>query len=660
MLSRPLLSAKTKLLLGAACLLTCIFLPSSKPGHNPSSQVVLELKQIYLADVATLQQTSALLAEVLYSQARVTSSQAQLQELFYQVKQAYKRIEYLVEYLDPELAKNINGAPIPKVVVEQGAYQFLQQEPMVYRTFPPQGLQVLEELLFADEISSEQLQEATTLAYALQEQAGLLASSLQTQTLASRQLLESLREQILRLITMGITGFDAPAGGRELEWAATSLQPVLDAVKLYSFEPGTQAYSEAKQAIYYLEHALLYLEQSPDFDSFNRLHFIRAYADPAYASLTALQHSLLGQPGGFAVKPVSNTAFSLFSTDFLQSAFYAKQDQGMQNQALQELGKALFFDPVLSANGERACASCHIPSKAFTDGKARSTAFNFKEHVKRNAPSLVNSVFSTAYFWDGRSHYLQDQVSEVVLQPDEMHGSYKEAVQRIQESKEYRYLFKKAFPRPAEAKISTNTINRAIAAYVQSLVALNSPFDRYMRKETELLDAAAIRGFNLFMGKAACGTCHFAPVFNGTVPPKFLESEFEVLGVTASADFNTPVLDQDLGRGGIIASEAYMHSFKTPTVRNVALTGPYMHNGAFATLEEVIEFYDRGGGAGLGLDVPNQTLPGNKLHLSPAEKQDLIAFMHSLSDTTTIFTAPARLPAMPAEKWKNRPVGGRY
>jgi cytochrome c peroxidase len=409
-----------------------------------------------------------------------------------------------------------------------------------------------------------------------------------------------------------------------------------------------------------LERALSYLQAHPDFDTFDRLHFIRELADPAYAALTALQHRLA--PGTAPqARPVNDRAGSLFGRDFLQPAFYAKQDQGTQHPALVELGKLLFFDPLLSANNQRSCASCHAPAKAFADGQARSVAFDRRGVVLRNSPTLLNAVFSESYFWDSRAQYLQDQVPAVLLKADELHGSYEDVVGKLAGSPEYGQLFRRAFSRAEEKSISVNTINRAVAAYVQSLVALDSPFDRYMRRETAVLDPAAGRGFNLFMGKAACGTCHFAPVFNGTVPPRYLESESEVLGVPSTPDLAHPHLDDDPGRAGIIPAEAWRHSFKTPTVRNAVLTAPYMHNGVFATLDEVLEFYNRGGGAGLGLEVPNQTLPDSPLELTAPEKADLVAFMHALTDSTFAASAPRRLPRFPEKTGlNNRPVGGTY
>jgi cytochrome c peroxidase len=168
---------------------------------------------------------------------------------------------------------------------------------------------------------------------------------------------------------------------------------------------------------------------------------------------------------------------------------------------------------------------------------------------------------------------------------------------------------------------------------VRSLRPLDSPWDRFMRGEAAALSAEARHGFNVFMGKAKCATCHFPPLFNGTVPPRFLESDLEVLGVPAEAPPARAALDADPGRMAVDRSPLSRGAFRTPTVRNAALTAPYMHNGVFATLEEVVEFYDEGGGAGRGLAVPNQTLPSDTLQLTGAEEEALVAFIRSLTDT---------------------------
>jgi len=167
-----------------------------------------------------------------------------------------------------------------------------------------------------------------------------------------------------------------------------------------------------------------------------------------------------------------------------------------------------------------------------------------------------------------------------------------------------------------------------IAAYIRSLQQMSTPFDRYMKGDTAALSAWAVKGFNLFMGKAKCGTCHFMPLFNGAVPPYFDKIESEVLGVPLSKD--QAVVDTDSGAYNIYRIGYQMYSFKTPTVRTSTQTAPYMHNGIYQTLDEVIDFYDHGGGAGLGIELEFQTLPSDSLHLTAEEKQQIKAFLEVL------------------------------
>ena len=181
-------------------------------------------------------------------------------------------------------------------------------------------------------------------------------------------------------------------------------------------------------------------------------------------------------------------------------------------------------------------------------------------------------------------------------------------------------------------QITNMNVRNAIATYIRSLAPFDSKFDRNMNDLEDTMTTEEINGFNLFMGKAACATCHFPPAFNGTVPPKYMETEFENLGVPKNASFDNPVLDDDLGQFFPYEVNEKKHFFKTSTVRNVELTGPYMHNGVYETLEEVVQFYNVGGGQGMGLDVPLQTLPSDSLNLTDIESKAIIAFMKTLTD----------------------------
>ena len=292
------------------------------------------------------------------------------------------------------------------------------------------------------------------------------------------------------------------------------------------------------------------------------------------------------------------------------------------------LGAVLFEDPSLSGNGMRSCRSCHQPEKAFSDGLIKNTNISSRQTLTRDTPTLINAALQPFQFYDLRVRTLEDQSHAVVESAEEMHGSMKLSVQQLWENKKYRLLFSEAFPKPNRTGIDTFEVMNAIGSYIRSLVFLNSPFDDFMRGKPSAMSADAIQGFNLFMGKAKCATCHYLPLFNGSFPPRYMKMETEVIGVPGSLDKKG--IDEDLGRYAIVKAESLKHSFKIPTLRNISHTAPYMHNGVFSSLEQVVDFYNKGGGAGLGLKLDNQTLPMDSLGLTKNEQQDLIAFMKSL------------------------------
>ena len=305
-----------------------------------------------------------------------------------------------------------------------------------------------------------------------------------------------------------------------------------------------------------------------------------------------------------------------------------------------ELGRQLFHDPVLSGAGGRSCASCHQPRRAFTDGLAQSSRLTGGA-LPRNTPTVLNAALQAGQFYDLRAPNLENQAGDVIASRDEMHGSLAQAVGRLARQPRYQAAFRQAFATESESGllVSPVRIQNALAAYERSLSRLNSAFDRYARGEADaVLSPAAVRGFNLYAGRARCATCHFLPLTNGTVPPTFQDSEAEVLGVPAHP--GSPRLDPDPGRYALTKLAPLRNAFKTPTLRNVALTAPYMHNGQYQTLDQVLDFYNQGGGLGLGLAVDNQTLPPDKLHLTPRDLADLKAFMEALTDTASTPVQP--------------------
>lgn len=333
----------------------------------------------------------------------------------------------------------------------------------------------------------------------------------------------------------------------------------------------------------------------------------------------------LGIPVFTEKRLLSTSARTLTDSGAFDANYFINfEEQSMTSERI-ALGKMLFFNPILSNNSGRTCATCHQPDKAFTDGEPKSFALGFNGmRISRNAPTLLNASFQAAQFADSRVTFLEDQASDVIRNPQEMHGSLPDAVAALRNEPESRKLFEEAY----SDGVTESNLKNAIASYIRSLSSLDTRLDRHFRGDETLLTAEEKSGFNLFMGKAKCATCHFFPLFNGTVPPAYQETESEVLGTPATAEGKS--VDPDVGKFVLTKREPHRYAFKTPTVRHVALTAPYMHNGVFKTLEEVVDFYDQGGGNGLGFNLENQTLPFDKLNLTVSEKKALVAFMKIL------------------------------
>jgi len=383
-----------------------------------------------------------------------------------------------------------------------------------------------------------------------------------------------------------------------------------------------------------LNSAKDYLKHNTDFNAFNRMQFIAAYLNPVTQIIGEYK-----QAKGFEENksPMYYSTIKKNNTLFATGVFDVNKylDDNTTSADKIRLGQKLFFDKQLSRDNKRSCATCHQPGKAFTDGLPTSLAIDGHTSLPRNAPTLWNAALQRNLFLDNRSFSLEDQVMQVLNNADEMHGSAQKAAEKIVAQKEYYLLYSKAFPGADKSGADRNICN-AIACYERTLVALNSKFDKQMRGKA-VLNKNEVNGFNLFMGKAKCATCHFMPLFSGAKPPRYYYNESEVIAVPAkSRPGNNPRLDKDEGRFLITGLPVHKCAFKTPTLRNIALTAPYMHNGVFKTLDEVIEFYNNGGGNGLKIAPGNQTLPFGKLGLTRSEKRDVLEFLKTLTDTARV------------------------
>jgi len=543
---------------------------------------------------------------------------------FRDARVAYKHAEPLLMYYAPLRAAVISG---PRPEGDDDALDAPLRSASI-------GFQVIEAALFDGSLTRDSARKELVQMRRVLEEIRAIARS---NVVDRPSLVDAGRLQLTRTTVLGLAGMDTDPSGDAVVEAAASM----DAIRLLL--DATADSREARVDVdTLLRAAAAHLRSHPDFVSFDRLHFIVAYANPIGDALVGLQLSV-GEPPPGPRRVWRTSAGTPFAANAFDPSAFAPAHARQGTPALVSLGERLFFDPRLSGSGTRSCATCHVPAKMFTDGLARATPLPGQHASLRNTPSLINVAFEPLLFAEGRARSLETQIGVVLASKAEMGSSVDGVAIAIETDSAYRAAFAAALPDRQSVAITALEVRQVLAAYLRSLTALDSRFDRAVRGDTTALAANERHGFNLFMGKARCATCHFAPLFNGVVPPDYRSAEAEVIGVPASRDTLHPRLDADRGRANVELVPNNQSAFKVPGLRNVALTAPYMHNGVFATLEQVVDFYDRGGAAGLGIHLPSQTLAPTPLKLTSAEKKDLVAFLRALTDTTSL-----RRAAMPA------------
>ena len=524
----------------------------------------------------------------------------------------YKKAAVLLEYYYPNERRYINGPDLERV-----------EEDNPGKILMPHGFQVMEKMIFSDfntapyPLLEDELTRLQGILEAIQRQPNL------SYKFKKETVIDAVKAALIKLVAKGITGFDSPIALYSIPEASATLTGIQNILSAYESLPKISALINA---------AINNLQSNNHFATFDRLGFIARYTNPLYEQVVELaqdRRALLPQER----RPLNQYARSIFGKDLFDINFFSPNERYRVTENRINLGAALFYDTILSGGNKRSCASCHRPEQAFTDGLPKALSVDGKSTVDRNTPTLWNAALQTQYFYDSRVSTLENQLSIVVHSAKEMNGSIEESILELRKDEKYAAFFRKAYAGDKEP-VTAYTIANAVSSYVRSLVAFNSRFDQYIGNQKTRLSAAERSGFNLFAGKAKCATCHYLPLFNGLIPPEFTETESEVLGTPASLNTLPAMIDPDMGKYLFTNAMPHQHSFKTPTLRNIALTAPYMHNGVYQTLEEVLDFYNKGGGSGLQIAIKNQTLPTEKLGLTKKETQDIIAFLQTLTDTT--------------------------
>lgn len=517
-------------------------------------------------------------------------------------RREFKLIEPILSFVDKENYKSLNSPNLLRIHEEDATN---------IRISNPFGFQVIEELLHEEKLEETSLKDAVNITVNRLK----LIKANNKLYLKKHHVIWLLRDQIARVALVGITGFDSPVLEQSLAEAKNNYETILFVINTYKKEfVNNGLYTDFVNEIESTQRLL----ENESFEAFNRYEFIKKHG---HKQLELLAQTAKDWKVEFPLTMAfNNNITSLFSKETFNIDFFNDYHQ-LKNAMSKEkiaLGKKLFNDKNLSKKGDMSCATCHIQDKAFTDGLA-----TFPKQ-KRNTPTVSYAAYQQTFFHDGRAGSLEGQIVGVVENENEFHTDLKNLTKAVKNDSLYTKLFADSY-----GKITDFNIRNAMANYIRSLGDFNSKFDKNINDKENTLTTSEINGFNLFMGKAKCATCHFPPVFNGTVPPNFTETEVEVIGVP---NLSETAIDGDLGVYNIFKTVERKHFFKTSTVRNVAKTAPYMHNGVFKTLKQVVDFYNKGGGQGLGFSLSNQTLPSDELNLTEKEIDDLIAFMETLTD----------------------------
>jgi cytochrome c peroxidase len=342
-----------------------------------------------------------------------------------------------------------------------------------------------------------------------------------------------------------------------------------------------------------------------------------ASAGVGFAALLLVAH-WSGAPPAHAQQPPD--PLLALKAKFARPAFVPNPSGNPPTAAKVALGQRLFEDPELSSTGTIACRSCHDPKLAFTDGEPTGKGVTGKPLV-RHTPTLWNLAWSPLLFWDGRAASLEEQIRFPVEHPDEMGSTLENGVARLSRHDSYTQAFAQAFPQ--DPRITSDNIAKALAAYERTLVSPPTRFDKWIAGEAAALTPSEVNGFAIFTGKARCISCHSGFAFT--------DYGFYDIGLPS----------EDPGRGPIVGLPVATHAFKAPTLRELAWTAPYMHDGSLGTLDDVVRIYEMGG---ISRPTRAKDLP-DIINLTDQERTDLVAFLESLSSETP--------PQPSAEAWVN-------
>ncbi len=566
------------------------------------------------------------------------------------VREKMKVMDFWFRYFDPLSYKKING-PLP---VE---WEFEVLEPP--RKIEGSGLTLAELYLEEDKIAKDTL--INLISSAVRASNIFNANIFKDELKTYHHFFLCNRLYLLNLAAIYTTGFECPDTSKIIPELRKMLSDVRDIYAAFN-----TGFPETKLSGEYLsvyDNTVSFVNHEPsDFSKFDHFTFIKDFVNPLFKINQELINEYKVVSRNYSDRTLNNNSGSIFSKDLFSLQNTKGIFKGIKEDSIlteiERIGKLLFYDPIVSGNNKRSCFSCHKSDMYFTDTSV-TTALQFDNvnFLERNTPSLINVVFNQLIMLDGKHLTLQLQAKDVITNPIELGSKEKELIKKVMSCREYSDAFNNFLKYTTQEKnITIDHIASAVVLYFSKFSDYSSPFDEAMNNNTAV-DEHVKNGFNLFMSKAKCGTCHFIPQFNGVKPP-YISSEFEVIGTPE--DSALTALSSDPGRYSQNPVKETMNAFRTGSIRNAEHTKPYMHNGVFFSLEQVIDFYNAGGGAGRNLSVPNQTLSSDSLHLTDDEKSDLILFIKSLSEDIIFESLPDKLPESDVGELNRRKVGGEY
>jgi len=474
---------------------------------SPLTTPVQTIRAIYVADLIALDSATVALQRAIQHQMPTRI----IHKRFRQARLAYKRTEWLTEAFYPFSARQLNGPPVSEGEIDEG----------IGRQIDPQGFQVVEEALFPyNPIHNKEL---LNQLMSIRKTLYLLWRVGTSVPLTDARVFDAMRMQVFRAMTLSISGFDSTLNQQGLNEASASLEALNQILAVY---PLKQMKPELAKRINLLFSGAVRSLNGKSFNRFDRLTFIRQFANPLSSALADAQLAL-HLPMSTEKRLLSPSARTLSDSGIFNPQFFTPYGAAPSTPERIALGKLLFSSTLPSAADNqnplmgRSCASCHQPERAFTDGQVSSLVLGSAHaRLKRNTPTLLNAGLQVLQFLDARSLSIEDQINDVLTNPDEMGGSWPRAIRAIQSDAGFAAAFRQAYGR---AGVSRQTITNAIAHYVRSLVSLNTPFDNYMRNMPNAqITAQEKHGFNLFMGKAKMWHLSLLPLVQWYITPGLL------------------------------------------------------------------------------------------------------------------------------------------